>query len=124
MASPNGYSLQLVAALLQDSSTFLSPGPSSASTGTITQGFYLPLRLAAGASNTNVKLGTLTNPKFLAVFGGQGVSFKIISTGDNGRGANPFGFLSDVDDGIGDVSQIWLSNSDSEAHEVEILAGE
>lgn len=123
MATPNAYSVQLAASLLEDTTTVLTPGPSSASTGSITEGFGgLPQRIAGLASDVNVKLGTLTAPVFLAIWGSAGVSVKI-AEGGTAIGADPFAFIANADAGLG-ISEVWLSNSNAAEATVTILAAE
>jgi len=118
----NAYSIQLVTTLL-DGSTTQIPSPGSAETGSVLEVFGgFPMRLPGGASDTNIKLGLLTDPLWLAVFGDVGISFKIVE-GGTALEANPFGFVADVEDGLG-ISEVWLSNSDAEEHVVYILASE
>lgn len=122
MATPNAYSIQLITTLLEDSATVLS-SPGSEGTGSLSEAFGgLPNTLAGGASDVNLKLGMLTDPKWLAIFGDDGITFKI-SNGGDAISASPFAFLADVQDGLG-ISEIWLSNDDAEAHEVTVLAAE
>lgn len=118
----NAYSIQLVTTLL-DGSTTQIPSPGSASTGTVLEVFGgFPMRIPGSTSDQNIKLGLLTDPKWLAVFGDEGVSFRILE-GGTPLEANPFAFVADVEDGLG-ISEVWVSNSDAEEHVVYILASE
>lgn len=125
MATPNAFSVQLVAALLEGSSTVINPGPGTASTGSITESFVLPFQMPAGTSDTNIRLGMLTSPKVLALWSTRpGVSFKIYSTSNDAHGCNPFAFLSEKDNGLTNVSEIWVTNSGSQAATVTVMAAE
>jgi hypothetical protein len=123
MATPDQYSIKLNVELLEGTVTITAPAPSVASLGSITESFYATLSLAGGASDTNLKLGTLTDPKFLALFSsGTGVSFKTASGGTS-LPAYPCAFLAETVDGLG-VSEVWLSNSNGSARTVNVLAAE
>jgi len=125
MATPNTFSVQLAASLLDGSSVVVTPGPGTATSGTITESYVVPFQLAAGASDVNMRLGMITSPKLLAVWSNKkGVSFKIYSTAGTAIGANPFGFLAEKDDGLTNVSEIWLTNSGSQAAAVTVLCAE
>jgi hypothetical protein len=125
MATPNSFSVQLAASLLEGSNTVVTPGPGTAETGSIAESYVVPFQLAAGETDVNMKLGMLTNPKFLAVWADKpGVSFKIYSTGDTALPCNPFAFLSEVDDGMTNVSEVWLTNTGSQAAAVTVMAAE
>jgi hypothetical protein len=118
----DAYSVQVISTLLEGSTTRLT-SPGSASTGSVLEAFGgVPMRVPAGASDTNVKLGLLSDPIFLAVYGDTGISFKIASGGTSLK-ADPFAFLADEEDGLG-ISEIWVSNSDSEEHTIYIVAAE
>ena len=118
----NAYSIQLITTLL-DGSTTQIPSPGSAETGSVLEVFGgFPMRIPGGASDTNIKLGLLTDPIWLAVFGDEGINFKILEDG-TALEANPFAFVADVVDGLG-ISELWVSNDDAEEHIVYILAAE
>lgn len=122
MATVNAFSAQLITTLLEDSTTVLT-SPGAAETGTVLEVFGgFPQRIAGSASDVNIKLGTLTSPLWLAVYGTTGVSFTI-SNGGDAIEANPFAFISDVDAGLG-ISEIWVSNSSAGEVGVTILAAE
>lgn len=123
MATVNSYSIQLLTSLLASGSTFVSNPGDSATTGDVVEAFGgLPQRIAAGAADVNIKLGTLTNPLWLAVFGAEGVTFKI-ANGGTALDASPFGFVADIQNGLG-ISEIWVSNSHSAQQTVTIMAAE
>ena len=123
MATPNQYSLKLDISLLEDMAQVAVPGTSVSTMGALTESFYGVVSLAGSASDVNVKLGTLTDPKFLSVYSsGDNVSLKIASAGTS-IAAYPFACMGDVTNGLG-ISEIWLSNGDSSARTVEVLAGE
>lgn len=117
------YSIRVLASLLDGTTTYLSDDTAAATTGNLTEAHGgLPMLVAGLASDVNVKLGTLTDPKFLKVSGSVGVSIKIAS-GGTAISANPWAFLSEVTNGLG-ISEIWISNSDPSEATVTILAGE
>ena len=123
MATPDQYSIKLNVELLEGTATVAAPAPSVASLGSMTESFYGTVALAGSASDTNVILGTLTDPKFLALFSsGAGVTFTIASGGTS-LAASPCAFLAETTDGLG-ISEVWLSNSNASARTVNILAAE
>ncbi len=119
----NAYSILLTTSFLDGSTTVIASPLSTAATGSVGESFIgMPLRIAGSASAVNVKLNTLTNPLWLAVYAESGISFQISSGGDAIE-ANPFAFISDVTNGLG-ISEIWLTNSDVAEIAVTVLAGE
>jgi len=123
MATPDQYSIKLDVELLEGTATVTAPSPSTASLGSLTESFYATVSLSGGASDTNLKLGTLTDPKFLALFSsGTGVSFKA-EDGGSDLSAFPCAFLAETTAGLG-ISEIWLSNSNGSARTVNVLAAE
>jgi len=120
MATINAYSAELTLSLLEDSSTVLT-SPGSEETGTVTESFVtMPGSLAASASDVNIKLGALTDPLMLCIWGDDGVSFKVSSAGDS-IAAYPFACLSDITNGLG-ISEIWLSNAESSSKSYTLVA--
>lgn len=83
--------------------------------------FDAVVRIPGGASDTSVQLGLCTNPKFIAVWGGEGISWKVVA-GTDVLGANPMACISD-DDGLG-IAAILISNSGGSEVEVRIIAEE
>lgn len=123
MATPDKYTIKLLAQLLDSTITVVAPGPSTAETGSLTESFHATVVLAGSASATNVKLGTLTDAKFLALWSsGAGVTFQTVSGGTSIK-ASPCAFLAEVTDGM-EMSEVWLSNSNASDRTVELLAGE
>jgi len=121
--SINAFSVQVTAALLDGSTTQL-PTPGSAETGTVTEAFGgLPMRIPGGASDQAVYLGSLSNPKWLAVYGGDDISFRLVSGGTVIK-ANPFAFVADVDNGLGSISMIYVTNAGAAEAEFTVLAAE
>ena len=118
----DSYSVQLITTLLDGSATALvSPG--QAETGGVLEAFGgMPQRIAAGASDVNIKLGTLADPLWLAVFGNDGITFRLALAGQV-LDANPFAFLADEQNGLG-ISEIWVSNSDSQEQTIILVAAE
>ena len=108
MATVDTYNAQLSVSLLDGVTTVVStPGStSSGSVGESNGGF--PQKIAASDTDVNVKLGSLTDPVLLALWGDQGVSFKI-SEGGESIAAYPFACLCDLENGL-NISEIWVSN--------------
>jgi hypothetical protein len=118
----DSYSVQLIASLL-DGATTIVPTPGTAQTGSVLEAFGgLPQRVGAGVSDLNIKLGTLTNPLWLAIWGAEGITFNTTLTGSE-IDADPFAFLADETNGLG-ISEIWVSNSSGQEQSITILAAE
>lgn len=90
--------------------------------GTESEKFRHALKLAAGATDVSLTLGTITDPVYIAVLAAEGVSFKLASGGTDAIGANPCAFVAD-ETGLG-VSEILLSNSSGAEVDVTVLAAE
>lgn len=84
--------------------------------------FATEVKVPAGASDTSLKLGLLTDPVVLVVYGATGVSFKLDSTGTDPIKANPFAVVSD-EDGLS-IDEILLSNSAAQEQTVYVYAEE
>ena len=81
----NAYSIQLITTLL-DGSTTQIPSPGSASTGSVLEVFGgFPMRIPGGTSDQNIKLGLLSDPLWLAVYGDEGISFQILESSLTGK---------------------------------------
>jgi len=83
--------------------------------------FDAVVRIPGGASDTSVQLGLCTNPKFVAIWGGPGITWKI-AAGTDVLGANPQACISN-DDGLG-IAAILVSNSGGAEAEVRVIAEE
>ena len=90
---------------------------------TPTEQFEALVKLALGAADVSLTLGTLAAPKMIAVFGAEGVSFKIGAGGTDSIKADPFAIIFDENGDIGETA-ILLSNSDSVEHDVYVYAYE
>lgn len=121
MATINAYSAQLTLSLLEDSSTVFS-SPGSEQTGSVTEHVVISQNVAGPASDVNVKLGGLTDPKILAAWGEEGLSFKTAIAGSV-IAAYPIACMSDLTDGLG-ISEVWVSNSEGTAKSLTIVAFE
>ena len=118
----NNSSVQLIAAIL-DGNTVVMPTPGEAVEIPVLEMFNGYQKLAGGASLVNIKLGSLNRVKWLAVYGDVGVKIRTTETGSDLE-ADPFLFLANnVVAGMG-ISEVWVSNDDSEEHDVRILAAE
>jgi len=122
MIVPDAYSLKMIINILADGRTVSSPGPRAAETGTLTEGYGgLPFLVSPG-STTPVGLGTITRPKFVGVWGDEGISFKTSGSGDE-ISANPFAFIANISDGM-DVVSLQIVNADTVSHNVIVMAAE
>jgi len=120
MAS-DSYSVQVVTSLLTGTSTDRTN--TTTADDMCDETFWAEVSLPAAASDTVLKLNLLTDPKVLVVLGAKGVSFKLDSTGTDAIHADPVAVVGDEDDGLG-IDEVLLSNSDSQAHDVIIIAME
>ncbi len=80
------------------------------------------IELPANALDVAVSLGAVTHPEVLIVKGAKGVSWRQVAATGAPIPANPISFQADLD-GIA-LAQIYLSNADSQAHLVTVIAGE
>jgi hypothetical protein len=120
MAQVNAFNAQLTATLLEDSTTVLT-SPGSEETGAVEEVHGgLPQLVAGSATDVNIKLGGLSDPKMLLVWGDDGISFKIASDGDS-LNANPFAALCEIQSGLG-ISEIWVSNSEADEKSITVMA--
>ena len=92
-------------------------------TGGLTEVFRADILVADGAADTSVVLAGLTDPKVLVVIGDVGISFKLDAGGTDAIGADPVAVVSDEGSGLA-ISEILMSNGDSVAHTVTIVAFE
>jgi len=123
MTSINSSSVQLIATLLDGSATVL-PTPGDAVTIPVLEAFGgLPQRIAGGTSLLNIKLGTLSLTKWLAIYGNTGITFRFEETGSD-IPADPFAFLANNVSAGANISEVWISNADNEEHTVTILGAE
>jgi hypothetical protein len=122
MASVDTYNATLSISLLDGSTTAMS-SPGSAQSGSVGEAFAsFPRKIAGGVSELNVKLGSVTNPLILGVWGQKGLSFKIEQSG-SAIAAYPFACLSDIDSGLG-ISEIWVTNTEATEKTLNIVAVE
>lgn len=115
------YQVQIVVSILDGSTTVRTT--STTLTGTISEEFWSAPKLAAAASDVNLKLGGLTDPDILIVLGSAGCSFKLDSTGTDVIACDGGAVISDDDVGLG-IDEILLSNSDGSEHSVTVIAFE
>lgn len=118
MASDN-YSVSVVSALLTGTTTDRTQ--TTTADDSCDETFWAEVSLESAASDVVLELNLLTDPKILVVCGAKGISFKLDSTGTDAIGADPVAVVSDEDAGLG-IDQILLSNSDSQAHDVTVIA--
>lgn len=115
------YSVQLVYNLLEGSTVKL-PSPGTAVTGDVVEANGgLPF-LVPGDTTVNIKLGTLTDPAAIGVYGDKGVQVQIEENG-SWLPANPFAFVGAVVNSMA-VSEVWVRNTDNQEHQVTIIAVE
>lgn len=117
----DNYAVQVVAAVKTGTTTDRTK--TETADESCTETFWAEVQLEAGAADVDLKLNLLTDPKILVVMGGKGVSFKLDSTGTDAIGADPVAVAGNEDAGLG-IDEILLSNSDSVAHMVTIIAFE
>lgn len=90
---------------------------------TCTETFWAEVSLPPAAVDTALLLNLLTDPKILVVAGGTGISFKLNAAGTDAIGADPIAIVANEDAGL-NINQILLSNSDTQAHTVTVVAME
>jgi len=120
MATDN-YTVAVVTTALDDTATERTETVTADEECTET--FWAEVQLEASAADVALLLNLLTDPLILVVIGGKGVSFKLDSTGTDDIGADPVAVVANEDAGLG-IDQILLSNSDSVAHAVQVMAFE
>ena len=118
----DGYSVQLTCYFLDGTSTaVVSPGEALA--GDVVEGLGgFPTRIPGGGEIVNMKLGTITDAAWVAVWGDHQVQVRFAADGD-WAGANPFFFIGQTLGGLS-ISEIWLRNMDNEEHVVTVYAAE
>jgi hypothetical protein len=89
---------------------------------TCTQSYWVEVVIAAGAADTSVALGGMTDPKILVVYGGNGVTFKLGAAGTDSVGADPIAVVGNENNGL-NIAAILVSNSGAQ-QTVGILAAE
>lgn len=109
------FALTLVLGTLTEAETY---------EGDAVETFVSEVQVAAGASESAMIPGGISNPRFLFVFGGEGVDFALVS-GENPIHCNPVGGISDRR-GIQNIpaTGILISNSGAQAVTVTIIAVE
>ncbi len=80
------------------------------------------LELPASALDVEVSLGAVTHPEVLIVKGDKGVSWRKVAATGAPVVSNPISFMVDTD-GVA-LDKIYISNADSQAHLVTVIAGE
>ena len=80
------------------------------------------IELPANSLDVEVSLGAVTHPEVLIVKGAKGVTWRQVAATGAPIPANPISFQADLD-GVA-LAQIYLSNADSQAHLVTVIAGE
>ncbi|HID63651.1 MAG TPA: hypothetical protein EYP49_13080 [Anaerolineae bacterium] len=117
----DNYEIQVKSSLLTGTSTDRTR--TDTADASCTETFWAEVSVAAEASDVTLKLNLLTDPKILVVIGAKGISFKLDSTGTDAIRANPVAVVGDEDEGLG-IDEILLSNSDTQAHTVTVIAAE
>ena len=118
----DGYSVQLICSFLDGSSVYL-PTQGEAVTGDLVEGHSgLPMRIPGGGDIVNIKLSSITDPAWVAVWGDEDVQVRIVEDG-TWLGTNPFAFVGAMVGGLG-ISEVWIRNNDNEEHAVTIYAAE
>ncbi len=80
------------------------------------------IELPANALDVQVSLGAVTHPEVLIVLGDKGISWRQVAATGAPIPANPISFMTDLD-GVA-LGTLYLSNADSQAHLVTVIAGE
>ena len=117
----DNYSVQVVTALKTGTTTDRTK--TQTADDTCEETFWAEVKLPAAASDTELKLNLLTDPKILVVCGSQGVSFKLDSTGTDAISADPVAVVGAENDGLA-IDEILLSNGHSVEATVTVMAFE
>ena len=80
------------------------------------------IELPANALDVEVSLGAVTHPEVLIVKGDKGVSWRQVAATGAPISAYPISFMTDLDGVV--LGTIYVSNADSQAHLVTVIAGE
>lgn len=115
------YEVQVIASLL--TGTAADWTKTTTVTGSHTEEFITIINLPPAAADTSLALGGLTAPKVLVVVGGTGVTFKLGAAGTDDIGADGVAAVCDEGSGLG-ITEILLSNGDSQAHACTVYAAE
>lgn len=117
----DSYSLSVVSAVLTGAATTRTLTTTGAAS--FDEEFWTTVKLAAGAADTSVALGSLTDPQVVIVIGAEGVSFKLGAAGTDAVAADPIAVVSDEVNGLG-IAAVLLSNSSAVEREVTVIAWE
>ena len=85
--------------------------------------FWVTVSIAAEASDITLTLSIVTDPKIVVIYGGKGISVKLGSAGTDSVGADPIAVIANEDAGL-DISELLVSNSDTQAHAITVVAYE
>ena len=89
---------------------------------TLTRKTVQDIELPANSLDVEVSLGAVSHPEVLIVKGAKGVTWRQVAATGAPIPANPISFQTDLD-GVA-LAQIYLSNADSQAHLITVIAGE
>jgi hypothetical protein len=117
----DNYKVQVIAQALTGTTTDITK--TITADDTCTQMFWGEVSVPAGASNVDVGLGELDDPKILVVKGGSDCVFRLDSTGTDRIRCDPIAIVSDEDNGLG-IDQILIDNNDSVSHVVTIFCAQ
>lgn len=115
------YQIQLVTTSLEDGSTIRTS--SETEIGNVGEEFWARAKVAAGASEVELKLNLLTDPVALVVYGDEGIWYKKTTGPTTDKFyAQPIA-VETAEDGLG-LSAIYLGNDDTAEHTVTVIAYE
>ncbi len=80
------------------------------------------IELPANSLDVEVSLGAVTHPEVLIVKGAKGITWRQVAATGAPISANPISFQTDLDGEA--LDKIYISNADSQAHLVTVMAGE
>jgi len=83
----------------------------------------LTVILDAAAADVAVELGGITNPRVIAVYGGTGVSVRLVATTGQVLNADPVALLTAKASGFAQTT-LYLSNSGSQPVSVTVVAAQ
>lgn len=117
----DNYKVQVIAQALTGTTTDITK--TITADDTCTQMFWGEVSVPAGASNVDVELGGLDDPKILVVKGGADCVFRLDTAGTDYIRCDPIAIVSDEDNGLG-IDEILIDNNDSVSHSVLVFAAQ
>jgi hypothetical protein len=98
---------------------------SRAYSGVVDEYTVMEASVAAGASDTEIALGTITNPKFITMFAsGPGLSARLVAVTGDVINVDPFAGMCCDDALPAAQASIFVSNAAAQPRKLTIIAGQ